>query len=390
MNEVRIGIIGIGNMGTAHAKNIYGGKISRLKLTALCDSSKTRLEQLRPEFPDIPLFEDHNELITSGLCDAVIISTPHYFHPTIAIDAFKAGLHVLSEKPVGVYTSIVREEIEAAKASGKVFGIMYNQRTTPIFAFARDFIASGRLGEPKRLVWNITNWYRTQSYYDSGSWRATYAGEGGGVLLNQCVHNIDLWQWIFGMPKSIRAFCAYGKYHNIEVEDDVTVYAEYENGATATFITSTGEAPGTNRLEISGDRAKLVLEGGRVRLWELKVPEREFCFNSEKGFGSPEYTYSELDIDPNGPGHNGILLDFTNAILDGTPLLSPGEEGINALTIINAIQLSDWTDQTVTLPIDAERHYELLKERIDRSSVRKVQDEVHDDGGAGSRWKVQW
>ena len=221
---------------------------------------------------------------------------------------------------------------EAARESGKVFCIMYNQRTNPQFQKIRELVQSGRLGQLKRCIWIITNWYRTQAYYDSGTWRGTWAGEGGGVLLNQCPHNLDLWQWMFGMPVRVRAKCQYGKWHNIEVEDEVTAYAEYANGATATFITTTGECPGTNRLEITGDRGKVVWEEGKLRFYELEVPERQLCFEAKDGFVMPDVKAQELEAEGVETGHNGILQNFTNAILYGEELLSPGYEGINGLT----------------------------------------------------------
>ena len=259
MRSVRIGIAGVGNMGFAHADSVFRGEISNLSLAALCDTCLDRRAFLAERFPGIPVFATHNEMLESGLCEAILIATPHKFHPQIAIDAFAQGVHVLAEKPAGVSISDVSAMNEAAKNSGLVFAIMFNQRTNPLYRKAKEIVASGELGAPKRLVWIITNWYRTQSYYNSGSWRATWSGEGGGVLLNQAPHNLDIWQWIFGMPKKIRAFCAVGKYHDINVEDDATIYAEYENGAVATFITTTGEYPGTNRLEISGDLGKSYL-----------------------------------------------------------------------------------------------------------------------------------
>ncbi len=222
-------------------------------------------------------FTNAGEMLDSGLVDAVLIALPHYDHPVYAQkNVFERKIHVLTEKPSGVFARQVREMNEAADRSGVKFGIMFNQRTNPIYIKAREIVKSGLLGEPKRLVWIITNWYRTQAYYDSGTWRASWNGEGGGVLLNQAPHNLDLWQWIFGMPKRVRAFCSVGKYHNINVEDDVTIYGEYDNGATATFITTTGEAPGTNRLEISGDCGKIIIEDGRLKWWRLSVPERAF------------------------------------------------------------------------------------------------------------------
>ncbi len=262
MDKLRVGIIGVGNMGSAHAKNIYEGRIEHMRLAALCDTDAEKRMRCNSFWPDVAVFDNADDLLASGLVDAVIIATPHYYHPPLAIRAFEAGCHVLTEKPVGVSLSAAVHMSEAADKSGKVFGIMFNQRTDPLFSRAREIVRSGELGQPKRLTWIITNWYRTQHYYDSGDWRATWSGEGGGVLLNQAPHNLDIWQWIFGMPESVRAVCRVGQYHHIEVEDEATIYARYSDGAFATFITSTGEYPGTNRLEIVGDRAKLVLEGG--------------------------------------------------------------------------------------------------------------------------------
>ena len=250
MEKVRFGIIGIGNMGTGHVESIAGGHIENAVLTAVCDVKEDRLAFVTEKYgADIATFTDYKELLASGLVDAILIATPHYLHPVIAIEAFEAGLHVLSEKPIGVYTKKVMEMYEVAKAHpDQVFGIMYNQRTNPRYQKMREMLQGGELGELQRVVWIITNWYRTQSYYNSSAWRATWEGEVGGVLLNQCPHNLDLWQWICGMPKRVCGFLSFGKYHNIEVEDDATIYAEYANGATGLFISTTGEAPGTNRL----------------------------------------------------------------------------------------------------------------------------------------------
>ena len=241
MDKVRFGVIGIGNMGSGHVQNLFNGKVPGAVLTAVCDIKPARLEWAKGICGDsVSYFADSHELITSGLVDAVLIATPHYFHPIIGIDAFENELNVLSEKPIGVYTKKIVEFMDAAKKSGKAFGIMYNQRTDHFYQKMREMVQSGELGSLKRCVWIITDWYRTQAYYNSGGWRATWAGEGGGVLMNQCPHNLDLWQWIFGMPSAIYANCEYGKYHDIEVEDDVTAMAKYQNGATGVFITTTG------------------------------------------------------------------------------------------------------------------------------------------------------
>jgi len=317
-------------------------------------------------------------MFASGSVDAVLIATPHYDHPPLAIKAFEKGLHVLVEKPAGVYTKQVRQMNEVAAQSGKVFGIMYNQRTNPIYQKLRDLVLSGELGEIRRTNWIITSWYRSQSYYDSGGWRATWAGEGGGVLLNQDPHQLDLWQWTIGMmPHRVRAFCHFGKYRDIEVEDDVTAYVEYPNGATGVFVTTTGEAPGTNRFEVTGDRGKIVIEDGKLTFWRLRVPESQFNREYKGGFGHPECWKCEIPVSGDkGNGHMQITQNFVNAILKGTPLLAPGEEGIKGLTISNAMHLSTWTDNWVNLPIDEDLFYEKLQERIRNSKSTKRIDQA--------------
>jgi predicted dehydrogenase len=385
-DKVKVGIIGVGNMGSTHAANILANKINGLELTAVCDINENKLAPFYEK--NVKTFSDYKELISSGLVDSVIIATPHYLHTVIAISAFKAGLNVLTEKPAGVRVSDVLKMNEAALKSGKVFGIMWNQRTNPIYRKAKELVASGKLGQLKRFVWIITNWYRTQSYYDSASWRASWKGEGGGVLLNQAPHNLDLWQWICGMPDEITANCTVGKWHDIEVEDDVTINATYKNGLSATFITSTGEYPGTNRLEISGSKGKIVLEKGKLYLYLLENDERDFCFTETNGF--PKYKVDEEVFVPTETetAHNGILQNFTNAILYGEELIAPGIEGINELTLSNAAYLSSWTKKSISLPLDTKQFDSLLKEKIDVSTIKNETE--NKTSGQSSRWQVRW
>ena len=333
MRKVRFGIIGYGNMGLRHARYLADGEVPEAELAAICDISPERVKAAEEEHKGVKVFDNAENLYKSGVCDTVMIAVPHYDHPKLAEKAFDYGLNVITEKPAGVYTKQVLEMNEAAAKSDKLFGIMYNQRTNPIYKKIRDMVKSGELGHIKRISWIITDWYRPQAYHDSGSWRSTWKDEGGGALINQNPHQLDLWQWMFGMPDRITAFVSFGKYYNIEVEDDLTAYFEYDNGTTGTYITSTGEAPGTNRLEIACDMGKIVVEKGEMLFYRNTVSEREFNKTNKIPFGTPEVWKCEVPVKGDGEQYAGIMKDFASAVLHGTPLLAPGEEGINGLTI---------------------------------------------------------
>ncbi|MCR5129258.1 MAG: Gfo/Idh/MocA family oxidoreductase [Lachnospiraceae bacterium] len=381
-NEVRIGIIGLGGMGGNHARSIADGKVPRMRLTAVADTRQSRLEWAKEELPaEVARFTDGKELIESGTCDAVFIATPHYQHPEFVIYALQHGLHAISEKPAGVYTKQVREMNEVAKKSNRVFAIMFNQRTNCVYRKLYEMMHSGELGALKRVNWIITDWYRTQSYYDAAGWKATWDGEGGGVLLNQCPHQLDLLQWLCGLPVKVRAFCHEAKWHNIEVEDDVTAYMEFSNGATGVFVTTTGDAPGTNRLELTFEMGKIVCEHDRLIYDRLKVNEREFCKNEQNGFAKPEMERIEVETDGGNEQHVGVLKAFVGRILDGTPLVAEGEEGIKALMLSNAMYLSSWLDQTIELPVDEELFLQELNKRRRRSNAKADTGIVFDTTG---------
>lgn len=379
MSKVRFGIIGLGNMGSSHVSNWVNGYVKNADITAVCDTDPKRFVKIKEQLgEDIGYFLDSSEMIKSGTVDAILICTPHYDHPTIAIEAFAHGLHVISEKPAGVYTKAVREMNEAAVKSGKSFGIMFQQRMNPVYQTVKKMIESGEIGKFRRVNWIITDWYRSQNYYNSGGWRATWAGEGGGVLLNQDPHQLDLIQWLCGVPTTVYANCSYGKYHDIEVEDDVNAIFEYENGATGAFITTTGDAPGTNRLEITGDRGKIIVERGEITFYRTTVSVDEHLFNSPDGFSQPEVWKCEVPVKGVDTQHYGLLNNFIDNILNGTPLIAPGSEGIKGLSISNAIHLSSWTGQKVSIPLDEDLFYNLLQEKIKTSTYVKpvVDDKV--------------
>lgn len=392
MEYIRVGVIGIGNIGTMHATNIYQNKIQGMKLTAVCDMRESRVEFCQDTFSDIVCYTDYSSLIHSGEVDAVVISVPHRSHAKIAIEALKAGLHVMLEKPIDVTVKEARKLLEVSERVDKKFAIMLNQRTNKLFQKAHEIVQNGYLGELKRSIWIVTNWYRTQYYYDSGEWRATWNGEGGGVLINQAPHNLDLWQWICGMPSSVRAFCNVAKYHDIEVEDEATIYTKYENGASGIFVTTTGEYPGTNRLEISGTKGKIVLENKMLKWWKLSESERDVCYSSEVNFPKIPFEYEEITIDEKESGHIGILQNFANSILYDEPLISPGQDGICELAISNAAYMSEWMGNAeVELPFDGDAFEKMLGEHCAKSKKIKtniIKEENQEDNQA--RWQVRW
>lgn len=378
MDKVRFGIVGCGNMGASHARNITAGKVTNGVLTAVADINPKKLDRLREIHGDsISYFNTAEDMFKSGLCDVVMICTPHYDHPTLAILALDYNLNCIVEKPAGVYTKQVKEMIARAEKSDKILGIMFNQRTNPAFRKMRELVQNGTIGTVKRTNWIITNWYRTQEYYDSGAWRATWAGEGGGVLYNQAPHQLDLFQWIVGMmPSKVHAFCHYGKWHNIEVEDDVTCYCEYPNGATGVFITCTADAPGTNRFEIIGTLGKLVFENNKLYLTPIEIDERLHCFSTYTGFGAPHALPTvEVELEGENSQHVGICNNVANAILGLEPLYAPAKDGICGVELANAMHLSSWLGRSVDLPIDDDLFYEELKKKIAISKPHETREE---------------
>ena len=375
-NAVRFGIVGLGSMGLDHAKNIIAN-VKEAKLAAVATTNAKNIAALHatPGGEAVRAFDTPEQMYASGEIEAVLIASAHRAHVAQAMAAFAAGMHVLLEKPTGVYTKEVRALNDAAKKSGKAFGVMFNQRTSPLYREMKRIVESGELGAIRRTSVIITDWFRAQSYYDSAAWRATWRDDGGGVLLNQAPHNLDLWQWICGMPVRVHAFAGMGRWHDIEVEDDVTAYVEYANGATGTFITCTGECPGTNRFEISLDGGQLVCENDRLILRKTDVPADRFIREFAGGYGKPNVT-SE-DVTPTGEyeKHAGVIRAFCRHITSGAPMIADGAEGINSLMLANAMMLSAWTGEAVALPMDEaadERYAAMLAERAERSPHKQA------------------
>jgi predicted dehydrogenase len=364
--NIRFGIVGMGNMGRTHRQYFLDGKIAHAQLTAIVERrAQTEL------VPGEQRFENAEEMFNAGVIDAVIIATPHPTHYELGVAALKAGLHVMMEKPLGVHTAEIDRLLAAHTNPQQIFGAMFQVRTDPHYVELKRLIQSGELGAVRRVLWDTTDWFRTERYYAGSDWRATWRGEGGGVLLNQCPHNLDVFQWLFGLPQEVVGFCQFGRYHQIEVEDDITLYARWADGKHATIIASTGEVPGRNRLEIACDHGHVTVETGRIVWQRTAKSNRDFSEQSEAAFAKPEVEEVIIPIADKGPGHIGVLENFVHAIRDGVPLIAPAAEGRGSIELANAALLSTWLGQPVTLPLDAAQYEKHLVEKISGSTFQK-------------------
>lgn len=381
MSTVRLGIIGLGNIGQHHAAYLSAGKVARAQLVAVADAVPSKLDRYKP----LKVFSDPEALIRSGEVDAVIIATPHYQHTTLGIAALQHGIHVMVEKPISAHKADAERLIAASQANPKlIFAGMFQLRAEPRYERTRKLLAAGELGQVVRMSWIMTDWFRTEAYYASGGWRATWKGEGGGVLLNQCLHNLDIMQWLLGMPSRVRGFCQLGRFHRIEVEDNVTAYLEYANGATGTFVSSTGETPGSNRFEIVGTRGKLVLESDKLRFTRNEMDMLEYSRTAKMGFGRPDVWHAEIPFENAGNSHQVLMQNFVNAILDGEALIAPGPEGIHSVELANVILFSSLLDRTVELPMDSAAYEARLHRLIAESRLEKKVVEVSNEDFARS------
>lgn len=363
---VRLGVIGLGNIARKHIQNIRSGEVTSCNLAAVC--ARQRDEVARDL--GVPQFHDYRELLDSGLCDAVLVATPTFNHYEIGAAALAAGLHVMMEKPLGL-SLLEGENLLASQGPEQVFALMLNQRTDPLFKAMADAISEGLLGQITRTHWTMTNWFRPEVYFQVSNWRATWRGEGGGLLVNQCIHNLDIFQWLCGMPVSVRAFCRFGRYHDIEVEDEVTAYFEYENGATGVFVGSTGEAPGVNHFDIIGDRGALRFDGVSLTVAENIPATSEYNRATRDMFGMPETTVRDITPERDINQHASLLSNFTTAILQGEPLIAPAAEGLNSLALANSMLLSTWEDCAVRLPLDSAHYQRALEDRLAGSTLRE-------------------
>ena len=383
MDKVRIGIIGMGNMGRFHANDLLDGKVPRGELAAVGSTSPHKLEEYKEK--DVQIFGSGEEMIASGAIDALLIATPHYQHTSLGVAALEAGLHIMVEKPISAHKADAERLIAAAAARpDQVFGAMFQLRVEPRYQKIRELVQGGELGDLVRVLWIMTDWFRSEAYFQSGGWRATWKGEGGGVLLNQCLHQLDAMQWITGMPSKVRSHVGIGSWHDIEVEDDVTCYMEFANGASGVFITSSGETPGSNRFEIAGTKGRLILENDTLTLTRNAVPSDEWCKTSKIGFQKPETTVEEIPIPGADAPHATLMTNFVNAILDGEALIAPGPEGLGSVELANVMVYSGLKDEPVDLPMDGAAWEAELNDLIANSTHEKKVVEISSEDFSAS------
>ena len=383
MDKVRIGIIGMGNMGQFHAKDILEGKVARGELTAVGSTSPKKLAEF--EEKGIKVYGSGEEMIDSGNIDALLIATPHYQHTSLGIAALDAGLHIMVEKPISAHKADAERLIAKAEVhADQVFAGMFQLRVEPRYQKIREIVQNGELGELMRVLWIMTDWFRSEIYFQSGGWRATWKGEGGGVLLNQCLHQLDALQWITGMPNRVSSHVGIGKWHDIEVEDDVTCYMDFPNGATGAFITSSGETPGSNRFEIAGTKGRLILENEKLTLTRNAVPSDEWCKTSKIGFQQPDTTVEEIPIPGSESPHAKLMTNFVNAIIDNEPLIAPGVEGIGSVELANVMVYSGIIGKAIELPMNGAEWETKLNELIVNSNHEKKTVEVSNEDFAAS------
>jgi len=369
-SELRLGIIGLGNIAQQHIQHISDGAVPNCRVTAVCSRHTSPIADTL----NVTHFSDYKALIDSRCCDAVLIATPTFTHLQAGEYALQAGLHVMMEKPIGL-SVCEGEQLLATCTDGQVFALMLNQRADPLFLAMRDIIQRGELGPITRCQWTMTNWFRPEIYFQVSDWRATWRGEGGGLLVNQCIHNLDIFQWLCGMPSRVLGFCEFGKYHDIEVEDEATAYLEFPSGATGVFIGSTGEAPGTNRLEIVGDTGSLLFDGERLQLTRITPATSAYSRDTLDMFGQPDKETTDITPVRNVNQHALLMSNFVEHILTpDVPLIAQAREGLQSLALANAILLSTWENGAVDLPLDAAHYQTRLDEKILHSSLRDKKD----------------
>lgn len=364
---LRLGLVGLGNIGRTYVDLIQSGQVQRVALAATASRAGAAID-------GVPHYSDYRAMFASKQIDAALIATPTMLHPAMAAAAAAQGLHVLMEKPLAMSVAQAGDMIRQMPSRLR-FAVMLNQRFHPHYRALYALLQDDAIGEIRRVAWTMTAWYRPDIYYQMSDWRGTWAGEGGGLLINQCVHNLDVLQWLTGLPRQVSAIAGFGKHHAIDVEDEFTAVLTYANGATGTVTASSGEAPGINQLDIIGDRGMLRFDGVALTHWRADQSVAEHCRDTNEMFGMPGFTSEVVAVVDNSRSqHAQVLQNFVDSVRGGASLATPAEAGLDCLHLANGILQSAWDAAPVALPLDAQRFERALQARIANSGLRTPRD----------------
>lgn len=373
--KVRAVVIGFGGMGRQYVSMIHEGQIEGMELAGVCCRNAAGQAEIKSLYPKANIYRDVAATFEhAGEFDAVVIVTPHTTHVEIGKMAAKAGKHILMDKPAGVTTKEVKELIAAAHKAGISFSMIFNTRFSGAYEKVKEMLLEGTAGKLVRAVWICNTWYRTPAYHRSAPWRSTWKGECGGLLINQCQHYLDIWQWLLGMPDQVYASVDYGKYNDFTVDDSVDLQFFYENGLHGTFISASGETPSVNRLELWGTKGRLCLKDGvKLTFDENVMSTEEFARVNTDIYGKLDHRIREISVKPQGEtGYRRLFQNFTDHIRKGVPLLTDGNDGLRTLTLANGAYLSSWLGRKVDFPIDDDEYARRLEEKAEYAAAGRT------------------
>src|SRR3979411_3327211 len=335
---VRFAVIGVGaNVFNMHDPALRSNNV---EIVGVCDINVEAAER-QAERLGCPYFADHRELLAATRPDAVAVLAPHPFHAALAIDCLNAGAPLLVEKPIAVHVAEADRMIAAAAQADRLLAVNLQHRTRGEIRTARKLLESGRLGQIQRVEM-VAIWTRTASYYAQAGWRGTWQGEGGGVLMNQSPHSLDLICHLVGQPSRVVAWNR-TLFHAIETEDTSLSLLEWPNGALGTLLVTTAQAGEPERLEIAGTRGILQLGRGGVHFVEADQDLRDFLKTSPEPFGKPIFRDQDVVLEPGGGDHTDVYANFLEAIRSGAPLVADGAGGRLSLELANALIYSSQT-----------------------------------------------
>lgn len=379
--DIRTAIIGVGVMGKKYAEMITAGRVRNMYLSAVVarrDSIQEWAEGLTNTNGVKPkVYTSANDLFNNpDEYDAVLIVTPHRTHPDFARRAFQQGKHVICDKPAGITIGQAVQMAKDAKAADRIYGMIFHQRRYPKYNKIKEMLEAKELGDLSRIMLVNSRYFRTASYHRSGSWRSSWCGEGGGALINQGAHILDIWQWLFGMPNEIYADIPFGKYNSFMVDDEATIHMRYKDDMTAVFMLTTGEAIWEERLEIIGSKGKILLENDTLHIWRYSSDSNEYIKTQQvTSRENMECLEEIIQFEKAEEPYVQMLENFADAVIsnDASILTASGESAVNQMMLTNAAYYSAWKGCRVQLPLNAEDYEKALEEQcaLERNKLQE-------------------